>query len=274
MTGLIKRYTALLCAVLIAVSMSGCQNIQGPGTGSSSDAGGSAQTAVEAQTGETGQGPASVTGNGGDDNGDDLHTGEGIVGVDAATWVDSDVQQFVRLVDRPRLEDDFHLAVNMDWMLETELPAGYPSFDPITERSIEVDGQIADILKNPEKETDPALIHDQELVQKYYKMWMDWDTRNELGIEPLRERLEPLMNVQTLDELTAYLSRPETAISATELLQCDVSMDWNNADYYAVYVLPVDLIFGDSMYYGMMSEDDAMSEPYYDEVIRHILVDL
>lgn len=274
MTGLIKRYTALLCAVLIAVSMSGCQNIQGPGTGSTSDAGGSAQTAVEAQTGETGQVPASVTGNGGDDNGDDLHTGEGIVGVDAATWVDSDVQQFVRLVDRPRLEDDFHLAVNMDWMLETELPAGYPSFDPITERSIEVDGQIADILKNPEKETDPALIHDQELVQKYYKMWMDWDTRNELGIEPLRERLEPLMNVQTLDELTAYLSRPETAISATELLQCDVSMDWNNADYYAVYVLPVDLIFGDSMYYGMMSEDDAMSEPYYDEVIRHILVDL
>ena len=48
MTGLIKRYTALLCAVLIAVSMSGCQNIQGPGTGSTSDAGGSAQTAVEA----------------------------------------------------------------------------------------------------------------------------------------------------------------------------------------------------------------------------------
>ena len=42
---------------------------------------------------------------------------------------------------------------------------------------------FADILKNPEKETDPALVHDQELVQKYYKMWMDWDTRNRLGIE-------------------------------------------------------------------------------------------
>ena len=247
MTTLIKRYTALMCAILIAFSITGCQNILGF---------------------------FSATESSGDENEEGFQTGEGIVGADPASWVDSDVQQFVRLVDRPRLEDDFHLAVNMDWMLNTELPAGYPSFDPITERSIEVDSQITELLTNPEKETDPALIHDQELVQKYYKMLMDWDTRNALGIEPLRERLEPLMNVRTLDELTNYLAMPETAISATELLQCDVSMDWNNADYYSVYVMPVDLIFGDSMYYGMMSEEDAMSEPYYDEVIRHILIDL
>ena len=233
-----------------------------------------AQTSMEAQVGETDQEAAPFTSPDEAENDEGLSTGEGIVGVDAATWVDSDVQQFVQLVDPPRLEDDFHLYVNLDWMLHTELPDGYPSYDPITERSIEVDGQIAALLSNPEKETDPALIHDQELVQKYYQMWMDWDSRNQLGIEPLKERLAPLMEVQTLEELTDYLAKPETAISATELLQCDVSMDWNNADYYAVYVMPVDLIFGDSMYYGLMTEEDALAEPYYDKVIRHILVDL
>ena len=82
------------------------------------------------------------------------------------------------------------------------------------------------------------------------------------------------MKVETLDDLTAYLSMPRTATSATELLICDASMDWNNADYYAVYVMPIELIFGDSMYYGMMDEDDAMAEPYYDVVIRHILVEM
>lgn len=274
MTRLSKRYIALLCAAVIALSMSGCQNMQGPAAGPAAEGTSDAQTSMEAQVGETDQEAAPFTSPDEAENDEGLSTGEGIVGVDAATWVDSDVQQFVQLVDPPRLEDDFHLYVNLDWMLHTELPAGYPSYDPITERSIEVDGQIAALLSNPEKETDPALIHDQELVQKYYQMWMDWDSRNQLGIEPLKERLAPLMEVQTLEELTDYLAKPETAISATELLQCDVSMDWNNADYYAVYVMPVDLIFGDSMYYGMMTEEDALAEPYYDKVIRHILVDL
>ena len=274
MTRLSKRYIALLCAAVIALSMSGCQNMQGPAAGPAAEGTSDAQTSMEAQVGETDQEAAPFTSPDEAENDEGLSTGEGIVGVDAATWVDSDVQQFVKLVDPPRLEDDFHLYVNLDWMLHTELPAGYPSYDPITERSIEVDGQIAALLSNPEKETDPALIHDQELVQKYYQMWMDWDSRNQLGIEPLKERLAPLMEVQTLEELTDYLAKPETAISATELLQCDVSMDWNNADYNAVYVMPVDLIFGDSMYYGLMTEEDALAEPYYDKVIRHILVDL
>ena len=159
-------------------------------------------------------------------------------------------------------------------MISTSIPEGYFSYDPITERAVEVDGQLADILKNPEKETDPALIHDQELVQKYYTMWLDWDARNELGMSALKELIDPLMRVETLDDLTAYLSMPRTVISATELAQCDVSMDWNNADHYAVYVMPVDLIFGDSMYYGYMEESDALAEPYYNEVIHHILVEL
>ena len=159
-------------------------------------------------------------------------------------------------------------------MINTELPDGYASYDSITEQAVEVDAQILDILKNPEKETDAALIHDQELVQKYYSMWLDWESRNKLGVQPLKDRLTPLMEVETLEDLTDYLSRPETAISATELLTCDVDINWNDTSHYAVYVAPVDLIFGDSMYYGMMSESDAMAEPYYDQVIRHILVEL
>ena len=213
-----------------------------------------------------------------DDFEDDLYgelkEGAGILGFEEASWVDSDIQDWVRMSGEAAPQDDFNLHVNREWMVSTELPAGYSSYDPITEWAIEVDAQLIDILKNPEKETDGALIHDQELVQKYYKMWMDWDKRNEVGVSALRELLDPLMKVETLDDLTAYLSMPRTAISATELLQCDVSTDWNNADNYAVYVMPVDLIFGDSMYYGMMNETEALAEPYYDEVIRHILIDL
>lgn len=200
--------------------------------------------------------------------------GTGIVGVDPATWVDSDIQQIVLSDKGTPLTDNFHLDVNRDWAVNTKLPDGYAAYDAMRERSMEVEDQLVELLENPEKETDPGIAHDQELVQKYYKMWMDWDHRNELGIKPLRDLLDPLMKVSTLDELTEYLSRPETVISATELLQCDVSMDWNNADYYTVYIMPNDLIFGDSYYYGLMSVNDAMNEPYYDEMIRLLLTEL
>ena len=202
--------------------------------------------------------------------------GGGLKGLDYAAWINSDVQQFVQELGESevKLEDDFHLFVNRDWILNTVLPDGYSSYDPITARAMEVDEQISGILQNPEKETDPDLIHAQDLVQKYYKMWMDWDARNKLGVEPLRELLDPLMKVETLDDLTAYLSMPRTATSATELLICDASIDWNRADYYAVYIMPIELIFGDSMYYEMMDVDDALAEPYYNVVIRHILTEL
>ena len=269
-----RKWTALLLAVIVAANMAGCATKPGSHTGSTQDS-------AEGSTGENTQGTDDQEIVPDEDDGywvegDEEQPGEqgSDLFSEPASWLNSDIQEWVMESEPAAAVDDFHLHVNRDWMINTQIPDGYSSYDPITERAIEVDGQLMDILKNPEKETDPALIHDQELVQKYYKMWLDWDSRNELGFDALKELIDPLMKVETLDDLTAYLSMPRTVISATELAQCDASMDWNNADYYAVYVMPVDLIFGDSMYYGYMEESDALAEPYYDRVIRHILVGL
>ena len=256
MNKLVQKSTALFLIITLTFTIAGCSVKPGnvkPGAGE-----GSTGTTAEAALPED----------------HILGEGSGIKGVDPASWMDSDIQQWVKMTEEVPPTADYNLHVNREWMINTELPDGYASYDSITERAVEVDAQILDILKNPEKETDAALIHDQELVQKYYSMWLDWESRNKLGVQPLKDRLTPLMEVETLEDLTDYLSRPETAISATELLTCDVDINWNDTSHYAVYVAPVDLIFGDSMYYGMMSESDAMAEPYYDQVIRHILVEL
>ena len=251
MERIFKKSLALILTLVLALNTAGC--VQRPGQPQES---GEPQQSGEPQvSGEPGEEP-------------------GETGSEYASWVNSDIQEWVKEIGEADAKDDFHLHVNREWMLNTVIPDGYSSFDTITERALEVDSQLMDILENPEKETDPALIHDQELVQKYYTMWLDWDARNKLGVSALKDLLDPLMKVQDLDDLTAYLSMPRTVISATELAQCEASMDWNNADYYAVYVMPVDLIFGDSMYYGYMEESDALDEPYYNVVIRHILVEL
>ena len=61
MTRLSKRYIALLCAVVIALSMSGCQNMQGPAAGPAAEGTSDAQTSMEAQVGETDQEAAPFT---------------------------------------------------------------------------------------------------------------------------------------------------------------------------------------------------------------------
>ena len=282
----IRKSLAILLAMALTAALAGCSVQGGPQTaGTQQSAQGSTEDGTilpddsqDSEDEEFDDFPDSE-----DENPDELpdseddfpgETGGFLFATEPASWMDSDIQEWVREAEPSKAVDDFHHYVNRTWMLNTRIPDGYSSFDPITERALEVDTQLADILKNPEKETDPDLIHDQELVQKYYKMWMDWQARDELGMDALKELLDPLMKVKTLDDLTAYLSMPRTVISATELAQCDTSIDWNNADYYAVYVMPIDLIFGDSMYYGFMEESDAMAEPYYDRVIRHILVGL
>lgn len=277
MDRLLRKKLALLLVIVMTVCSAGCAANPDSGSGSAESASVSTAETVEGEEGssEVGQpgedGPSEAG-----QSEEDVHPSDdhGIKGMDYAAWMDSDVQDWVKQSDPADAVEDFHLHVNRDWILSNELPSGYSSYDPIIKRSIEVEEQLLNILQNPEKETDPDLIHDQELVQNYYNMWMDWDSRNKVGVTALKELLDPLMKVKTLDDLTEYLSMPRTVISATELMQCDVGMDWNNADYYAVYVMPVDLIFGDSMYYGQMDEEIALSEPYYDEVIRHILVDL
>ena len=275
-----RRYNkilAMLLAMVLALNIAGCRTQGGPQTAGT-------QESAQADTGAGDEGllPGDSQNTGEEVQDDTQDPADDIPGeadstlfaVEPASWMNSDIQEWVRESEPPMLVDDFHHYVNRTWMLNTKIPDGYSSYDPITERSLEVDAQILDILKNPEKETDPDLIHDQELVQKYYRMWLDWQARDELGMSALKELLDPLMKAQTLDDLTAYLSMPRTVVSATELAQCDTYIDWNNADYYAVYVEPIDLIFGDSMYYEYMEESDAMAEPYYDRVIRHILVGL
>ena len=86
--------------------------------------------------------------------------------------------------------------------------------------------------------------------------------------------MKKLMLMTAVAAMVAVAGHAATRTWNPTVLASDSKYYWNNADNYAVYVMPVDLIFGDSMYYGMMNEAEALSEPYYDEVIRHILVDL
>ena len=132
-------------------------------------------------------------------------------------WINSDIIGAVDETTTVSLKDDFHTAVNLDWLLTTEDGDGlfYQSQYLLYDRKLSI------VLG--EAEVDPAnadaiglssewLEHDLKLVQTFSSLAGEWEYRNAYGIEPARPYLEAIASIQTMDELSAFM------FNATDIL--------------------------------------------------------
>lgn len=186
-------------------------------------------------------------------------------------WEDSDVKAVVQAAGKMRAQDDFNQYVNRDWILKNDIPDGYSQNNSFYERQLAINDQMEEILSDDDYSWDKEVQHDADLVQTYSSMWLDWDERDRLGYEPLRDLLDPIRDIDSLDELTDFLSKTSTAISIEELANFAVSGDWNDASSYTVYIERMNLPLQDAAYYQQMSEEDVMEQPYYNEEGRYFL---
>jgi len=124
-------------------------------------------------------------------------------GADSAVqngWTDSDIPGSVTADTQADLKDDFHLAVNKDWLAAAEIPAGQMQVSSFTERNKEVMDEIMALIKDESQDS-----HEARLVQRLYNDYVDMDARNALGMEPVMPLVEDIRNIETLDGLTSYL---------------------------------------------------------------------
>ncbi len=181
----------------------------------------------------------------------------------AHAWVCSDLIENAQKLGGLSLTEDFHAAVNRDWLSSNTIPSGYITYDSFAERQLQVDEELREILESSVSFSDPYIAHCQKLVRDYYEMWLDWDARDAAGVEPLREVIAPLLEVSSLEEMTAYLSDPRTTIEALPLATCFTAANPNQADQVAVYIAPPSLTFQDAMYYKQLEPDSWQTQPRY-----------
>ena len=106
MNKLVQKSTALFLIITLTFTIAGCSVKPGnvkPGAGE-----GSTGTTAEAALPED----------------HILGEGSGIKGVDPASWMDSDIQQWVKMTEEVPPTADYNLHVNREWMINTELPDG------------------------------------------------------------------------------------------------------------------------------------------------------
>lgn len=164
-------------------------------------------------------------------------------------WIDSDIVGNVTADMQTSATDDFHLYVNHDWLVNTKIPEGKMSTNAFQECEEQLNERIGELLSDTTIQN-----HDAELVHTFYDAIMDWDTRNAVGIEPLKALVKDVEQISSLDDLRSYVCDPERSVFTGPFVAmvCDVS--YQDSTRYDTHLRISTLTLGDSAEYEQRTE--------------------
>lgn len=127
-------------------------------------------------------------------------------------WLTSIVDGMVTAdLEKPDLKDDFYLNNNYDWLRDTRLKPDHAKAGTFDDLSDLVDERLNALF------TDESITgREADLVREFYQMFLDWESRAE-GWNFFLEHLKPIQEIQTLEDLTAYLSSEESMYYGSDL---------------------------------------------------------
>ena len=164
------------------------------------------------------------------------------------------------------LKDDFYLAVNQEWLATTELKPGYVNAGSFNDRQDEVDEQIMSML------TDKSLdSHDARILQGLYDLFLDWDSRDEVGMSYLQPHVDALKAVSSIDELTEFLLSEEGLYYANAFNVFGLGYDSSNSSNYDLEILTIPLSLGDAAEYTELTQNGQIMQWFHETLVDMML---
>jgi putative endopeptidase len=161
--------------------------------------------------------------------------------------------------------DDFFAYVNGTWVAETEMPADksrYGVFDALRDESQEA----VKVIIEESASGDFPKGSDEQKVGDLYRSFLDWDTRNAKGVEPLQAELDRVAAIANYDDLAAYFASA-TKRGFDAPFGIGQLPDPKNPERYAMAAGQGGLGLPDREYY---LADDARSEEIRQQYVAHI----
>ncbi len=176
-----------------------------------------------------------------------------------------------RLDSNVKPGDDFFAYVNGKWVAETEMPgdkARYGTFDILRDEAQEDVKAIIEMSASG----DFAKGTDEQKVGDLYKSYLDMESRNARGIEPLQPELERIDAISSYEELAAYFAGANRRGYGMPFAIGQFS-DMKNPEYYGVYAFQAGLGLPDRDYY---TNEDEKSAALRDQYVAHMakMIDL
>lgn len=161
--------------------------------------------------------------------------------------------------------DDFFSYVNGTWIAETEIPADRGSYGGFTVLREESQEHVQVIIE--ESATgDFAHGTDEQKVGDLYKSYMDMDTRNARGIDPLVVELEKINALGSYDDVAVYLGAANKRGYNMPFGLAQYA-DFKDPTTYMIYAQQGGLGLPDREYY---LKDDEKSVELREQYVAHV----
>ena len=181
-------------------------------------------------------------------------------------WINSCITGMVTDDVNADLKDDFYLNINHDWLRDKKLRPGYSNEAIIFEAADTVKERCIEILKDKSLTGDDA-----ERIQKFYELWLDWEGRNQVGIEPIKPFVEKVQAISTLDEMSEFIVSEENFKWGTSLASVGLGINADNSDLYEVAISPTALSLEDSAEYKELTENGKRVKKAKDATYTYML---
>ncbi|MEM7430447.1 MAG: M13-type metalloendopeptidase [Pseudomonadota bacterium] len=161
--------------------------------------------------------------------------------------------------------DDFFAYVNGKWVAETEIPADKASYGGFQILRDEAQEDVKAIIDDAAT-GDFADGSDEQKVGDLYNSYMDMETRNAKGIEPLADAYASIDEMDSYDDLAAFMGW--ATIRGMDMpLGVTWFADLKNPDYYALYTFQGGLGLPEREYYFT---DDERSADIRTQYVEHV----
>ena len=143
---------------------------------------------------------------------------------------------------KPDLKDDFFLACNLEYLQSIQYPEGYSAYGTMEAATIQTREDIADLFTG----NTEAMSHDAQLALNLYSLYMDWDSRNAVGVAPLKEMVDAVEAIDSIDAMSDYLSGTPLEDQLYKLYSFDTTADLDDSSVCILSIKPPKLLLDDS----------------------------
>ena len=181
-------------------------------------------------------------------------------------WLDSDLDGNVTADTPVDLKDDFALYVNKDKILATKIPEGYSET-----------GTVQDVLKKNTEDIKNMFLgeapkeHDAKLAYDLFWLMMDWDSRNALGVAPLKAEVDAIEAIDSIDALNAYFTKKPVEDQLSLLFIPTKMNDFMDSSRNLIVVSNVSLLLEDSAEYSKMTDYGRIRKDAETELAQKML---
>lgn len=168
-----------------------------------------------------------------------------------SAWINSDIDGALDENTIVSVKDDFHTAVNKEWILKQTLDEESNNFnsflnceDVLRQQKLAIlnsdDSDSTALNENPAGLEEAQLQHNEAIVSEFAKIAGDWEERNTMGMNSILPYLDAITSIQTLEDMNAYLMN-DNHMNFTRIypIEMNVSIPFVDKTQYTVSIAPL-----------------------------------